>query len=593
MPKSHRNKESGEVKIRVMSGLMRKEILPLIIFLLLGVVLRFYKLGQVPAGFFSDEAAVGYNAYSLLETGKDEFGKTWPFFFTSFGEGKLPLYVYQALPSVAIFGLNEFASRFPGAFFGSLTIVVLYFFTKEVLAWVLVKPRDKFEQLLSAWLPLFSSLVLALMPWHIHFSRGVFGQESLFWMTSGVWLSLFSVRKGALHCWFFSSLCFTAGLLTYHAARVFVPIWIICLLLGSYKKLGIKKTITHLVIFLVFTGSIWVFIFLSPLGMARAEGVSVFSQQSGVKARLETSLIEPRNQPLFITRMLHNKVESFGRDIFSRYVSHFNPDFLFITGDPLRPRYRAPEVAQLLLIMLPFYLVGLYFLVNKKLWPVLVFLLLAPLPAALSFETPSSVRAIYMVVPLSVVVALGGLWFIFRLNKWQFLFKRVVWLILLAGLVYNLGFYLDAYYVHAPVRQPYYWQYGYKDLVKRVRALMPFYARAKITDQRGTPYIFFLFYGKYDPKMWQSQVEGAIEPAKAFNFLAIRRMDNLEFIADPCPAQLPEDDVLYVCTEEKHPEELIKTGVVKIIDTIPFQDGQPAFVLMEKVKGAKIPENLL
>lgn len=76
---------------------MSRKTLYLFLIIFLAFSLRFYKLGSVPAGFFSDEAAVGYNAYSLLKTGKDEFGKPWPFLFISFGEGKLPLYIYQGL----------------------------------------------------------------------------------------------------------------------------------------------------------------------------------------------------------------------------------------------------------------------------------------------------------------------------------------------------------------------------------------------------------------------------------------------------------------------------------------------------------------
>ena len=107
----------------------------LILIILLAAVLRFYKLGQVPSGFVNDEAAFGYNAYSLLKTGKDEFGKAWPIIFRSFGEGKLPVYVYLTVPSVAIFGLNEFAVRLPSALFGVLTVFMLYLLGLEIGNW--------------------------------------------------------------------------------------------------------------------------------------------------------------------------------------------------------------------------------------------------------------------------------------------------------------------------------------------------------------------------------------------------------------------------------------------------------------------------
>ncbi|KKQ38117.1 MAG: hypothetical protein US53_C0001G0022 [Candidatus Woesebacteria bacterium GW2011_GWA1_37_7] len=45
----------------------------LLLIILLAAFLRFWKLGSYPA-LNADEAAIGYNAYSLLETGKDEHG---------------------------------------------------------------------------------------------------------------------------------------------------------------------------------------------------------------------------------------------------------------------------------------------------------------------------------------------------------------------------------------------------------------------------------------------------------------------------------------------------------------------------------------
>ena len=40
----------------------------------LAFLLRVWHLGTVPPGLDADEASIGYNAYSLLVTGRDEFG---------------------------------------------------------------------------------------------------------------------------------------------------------------------------------------------------------------------------------------------------------------------------------------------------------------------------------------------------------------------------------------------------------------------------------------------------------------------------------------------------------------------------------------
>ena len=97
---------------------IRKIAKPLIAVLILAAVLRFYHLDSNPPSPYWEEAALGYDAYSILKTGKDFHGHSWPLIaFESFGDYKPSLYFYATVPSVAIFGLNTFAVRFPSAFF--------------------------------------------------------------------------------------------------------------------------------------------------------------------------------------------------------------------------------------------------------------------------------------------------------------------------------------------------------------------------------------------------------------------------------------------------------------------------------------------
>src|SRR4030042_6821920 len=90
----------------------------LILISLVALVLRLWKLGSIPPSLNWDEAAFGYNAYSILKTARDEYGNFLPL---------APIYVYLAVPSVALFGLTEFAVRFPAALFGALSVFLIYF----------------------------------------------------------------------------------------------------------------------------------------------------------------------------------------------------------------------------------------------------------------------------------------------------------------------------------------------------------------------------------------------------------------------------------------------------------------------------------
>src|SRR5918999_4071405 len=91
----------------------------LVLIVSLALFLRVYKLADIPNGLKHDESAIGYNAYAILHTGKDEYGTPYPIYFKSFGDQKLPVYIYLTALSVAAFGLNEFAVRFPSAILGS------------------------------------------------------------------------------------------------------------------------------------------------------------------------------------------------------------------------------------------------------------------------------------------------------------------------------------------------------------------------------------------------------------------------------------------------------------------------------------------
>src|SRR3990170_7487222 len=109
---------------------MIKNKILLVAVLLLATLLRFWRLGDYPA-LNADEAAIGYNAYSLIQTGMDEHGNSWPIHFQSFNDYKPGLYFYLVLPFVKFSGLNEWAVRIPGAFLGVATVYLIYLLVKE------------------------------------------------------------------------------------------------------------------------------------------------------------------------------------------------------------------------------------------------------------------------------------------------------------------------------------------------------------------------------------------------------------------------------------------------------------------------------
>ena len=106
----------------------------LVAIVVLGAILRFFWLGANPPGLYWDEVSLGWNGYSVLKTGIDEHGRFLPIdTFFAFGDYKPPLYIYAVVPSIWLFGLNEFAVRVPSAVSGTALILVAYFLVKVLL----------------------------------------------------------------------------------------------------------------------------------------------------------------------------------------------------------------------------------------------------------------------------------------------------------------------------------------------------------------------------------------------------------------------------------------------------------------------------
>ena len=186
----------------LMSNVQLWLLLAIVVF---AAVLRIWGIGQFPAGLNADEAAIGYNAYSLIQTGKDEYGNWFPLSFTSFGDYKPGLYFYIVLPFVATFGLNEFAVRLPSALLGIGTIILIYFLAKQMFH--------------NKWIGISSAFLLAITPWHIAFSRGSWETNAAtFFITLGIYLFIKKVAEPKYL--FFSLISFLVSTYIYQSPRL-------------------------------------------------------------------------------------------------------------------------------------------------------------------------------------------------------------------------------------------------------------------------------------------------------------------------------------------------------------------------------------
>lgn len=488
------------------------------IILFFAFFLRGYKIETLPS-LNPDEAALGYNAYSLLQTGKDEHGISWPLHFKSFGDFKPGGYIYLDLPFVKILGLTPLAVRLPNLILSVLSIYIIY-------RLILLTTNNISLSLLSA-------LVLALNPWHIHFSRGAWeSSTSLFFIILGVyWLYLYLLKQKDIYLFLFI-IPLSLSFYIYHSARIFVPCLIVIIFLLNFKKLFQPKIILTLLIGALITLPVFIS-FMKNGGATRFNGVGLTADY-GPTSRSE-ELINQHFPYKILYKFIHNKRILYALSWSQKYFSHFDLNFLFVNGDEV-PRSKSPEIGQFYQFELVFLIFGIIYLLKTNLQLTqLIFpwLLTSPLASSLTFQAPSALRALALTIPVSIFIA-SGIYYVYRLIHRQLL---IIFLILLY--IFSLAYFLDAYFVHAPKRYSFAWNRGFSEIIPFIESNKSNYQNIYLTDKYDQPYILYLFFSKYPPSKIQSQI--TLSPPDKFGFSTVTQIDNITF---KVPDIIPPDSLV-------------------------------------------------
>ena len=531
----------------------------LIIIIALSFFLRFYKLESLPQAFFTDEAALGYNGWSLMTTMKDEYGQFLPLTMKSFDDYKPAIYSYLTIPFIAISGLTQAASRAPAALFGALLPIFLY---------LLIKRINKNETL-----AILSSLVVIITPWHIEISRTAI--EAGVALSLTIFALLMLARKK--ECWGLIALLIT--LFTYHTARIIAPIIILAAMF--FKVIKPSKT-SKIFLFLIAALGIMLSVTTSS---SRFNQISIFSDQESKLLREEAIREDggPIKTSLLTTRIFHNKPLSAIQAFSKSYISNTSLSYLFL-GGAQPPRVTIPETGQFLLLFLPFFILGLATSVRSLTsfdkW-LLFWLFFAPVPASLTTaEIPHTYRTLFMLPPIAIFIARGILTSVLFLANLKLPIKikknflANVFSILLIVAV-GLNFYKSwhQYSVHQQVHQPWYRQYGYQDLIKYLNTITNV-NNITITNRENEPYMMVLFYNRIKPSIYQNLPQkrlghGSIEEGKE-----TWQMLNYTFSEKSCPHDLEDTNennyyvVMFTCE--------IPEGFERV-KTINFLDGNPEF----------------
>ncbi|MBI3397562.1 glycosyltransferase family 39 protein [Candidatus Woesebacteria bacterium] len=531
----------------------------LILILLLSAILRIYKLNTVPPHLTPDEAALGYNAYSILKTGKDEYGKFMPLVFKSFGDYKPGLYVYLTVPFVALIGLNEYSVRLASAMSGIISVYLIYLIVTQLFK--------------NKKLALISALVSSLTPWLIYLSRGAWEVNvSLTLTLVGIYLFFRSFDNPKLLS--LSGLSFALTLLTYQGAKLSTGIVIILLLLIYFKQIvKYPKKVLLLSAFLgiIVSTPIVLSIFRGQTG--RLNVFSVFNYPRPVDY-LQNFLSEG-NENVGDTSyyVFHSELLNFSRGIMGRWFNHFSGRFLFFEGDWANPRHTAPNQGVLLLSDVFFVALGFGLLIrNQKdrgVAFILLWLILSPLPAILSRDQVHAVRSLNMSVPLIMMTSIG----VFNLYKFLdgLRFGKIFMLVISSVWLGSFIYFLDAYFIHLPIHNSKLWEYGYKQVVEVVSPIQSNYKQIKIRQSFAQPYIYILFYQKYDPAKYQRQANLVESPYGDVGH--VDHLDNICFCAIDWSIDRGERGTLFVSDPMRiPPEDSVDPRQFKVIKEIKYLD---------------------
>lgn len=458
--------------------------------MLLAATLRLVALDRIPPAIHADEAPNAWNAYCLLQTGHDQYGVSWPvFYLRALGDYRTTTYAYALIPFQFLGGMNVWTTRLPAAVSGILAVLLMFFIG---------------ARLFGATVGLAAAGFLAVNPWHIQVSR--WGHEAsltpLFVLASIaalLWANLpLDDREERRPRPVIAGLAGAAigiSLYGYSAIRIFLPCFLAGVLVVTWRGWRVffasregKAAIALLVVTLA--------IFFGPL----------------VWSHLNDPAINERAR---ILGWIWNESDSIAQKsgkVLLRYLDHYGPNFLFLTGDR-DPSLSPPRGFGLLHWHdLPLILIGIASLVlafrkSRAARVLLLWLVLYPVGDILFPHVSShSLRSLAGVGCLTLIAALG----VVKAALWLRALGRRGVAILLASILSGVVLFANIHFMREYFGEEYLQEKSSlfifsADLQEAARWLKPRLPEATevfVTGQAAHPDMAMLFGLNYDPREW-------------------------------------------------------------------------------------------
>lgn len=555
------------------------------IILILAIFLRVFRLDSLPPALFGDEIDVGYQAYSLLKTGKDLSGNFMPLYIQSLSEHRTPLYLYSAVPFVALFGLNEWGVRLPAAFWGVISVIGIFLLSRK---------------LFNTKAALITMFLLAVSPWHLQYSRASFEVTMLItFIIYGLYFFLLGLSKNRYL--FLSAALLLSSIYIYSTAVVFVPL--LSLLILSIYWRQIFKLSPKIIAFVLLVSVILVLPFtisyFSGESKARFSSISIF-QDSVLEdkinlARKAQDFYSPEGQTIpsnpQIERFFHNRPTIFIQVFLKNYFQSISPLFIFADGD-INFRHSIHEMGEQYYAEFVLFVLGIFALIKldpKKSALIFGWFLIAPIPSALTSDGGSHATRLFIMLPaVTLVTGLGGEWII---NNFKNIYIKLFAVLVIIIFLFNFVFYIHRYYVHYGPESWRWWHVGFKEAMLYMKSEENNYNLIGFNNTYEPSLIRFLFWNKINPADFQKNHSQILEKSELFpNYTGFKYTDKYFFggieQGKEITQSLPAGVLYMVSARDEVPGDWDWSkdppSGIKVLETIYDPTGLPIFYVITK-----------
>lgn len=486
----------------------------------LGIGLRLFNFGQIPVGTYWDETAILIDATSIATTGRDMHGNHWlQALYPSYGDYKLPVYIWLASIAVKVVGTNELAVRLPSMIVGLATILLAAALAGELAKYWPKQLRQTFQ--------LAAASVVSLSFWAIMFSRiGFEGHLGQLWLGLS-FLSLLKTKTKFLW-WPIAGIFGALALFTYYSTRFIWPaLWLLFIIPviisivtdpSKRRQLFLGQIVPAFLSLLIFSGFLLLML-RSPLYPAselfRLSSDSILNQAPFVAQSNLSQLIEG---PSGIGRIVLHRYVFQIKALASHVASHLSLDYLFFTGDD-NLRHGTGFHGLFPMLFAPVLLIGIIglFKRHKKVFVFLLFWwLISLLPASVPYDVPHALRSLNSLLPISLFIAFGVTTLYLATTKnIALLFKIISFGVLIESIAF--AYYYFTVYPSTSAAE---WQSGYQQLAQHA------------IDHHDAVNQFWINAGDGRIYLWLL-AEGVVKPtelsALAWNSYQLDHIENILF----------------------------------------------------------------